>query len=194
MESIVQWVKNLIFIILFTSLLAMFLPENSMRKYVRVVMGFFIITILISPITAIFDKDFQSIYQIQPEKMIEDNWDDIKQRGEELEQNNQTLLKEYYQKKVTNRVNEVINLNYNNYERQIQITLDDNYQLRNISVTLFNKQIKEVKIDNIKIGEGESQNKTSSNINQISGGLTEQLSQVFQIPVSQINVSVKQGR
>ncbi|HLV09095.1 MAG TPA: stage III sporulation protein AF, partial [Halanaerobiales bacterium] len=113
MESIINWVRNLIFIILFTTLLEMFLPDSSMRKYVRLVMGFFIIMIFITPLAAVFNRNITTVYQVRPETNIfSGDWEEIKRRGEEIGQSNEQLLAGYYRERIAERVRAVIALDY----------------------------------------------------------------------------------
>ncbi|MFP4661889.1 MAG: stage III sporulation protein AF [Halanaerobiales bacterium] len=224
MSGLIQWVKNLIFIILFTSLLEMFLPESNMRKYVRVVMGFFIITVLISPFMSIFYQDFSAIQDVIPERMIDSNWEEIQARGQEIEESNQHLLVGYYEKKVAERVEEVINLNYNDYEQEIQVKLDDNYRIEHLGIILLEKGINDVRIENVNINAGVQSNsshppgiersseknggdqgnfqnqsqqnqleQSQSQQHQLKQNLKYKLSQVFQIPVENIEVIIKKG-
>ena len=62
MQFITNWVKNIILLILLTTFLMMFLPESNFRKYVRVIMGFFIISIFITPFAGIFRQDIDFLY------------------------------------------------------------------------------------------------------------------------------------
>ncbi len=205
MDGLIQWVKNLIFIILFTSLLEMFLPENNMRKYVRVVMGFFIITVLISPLMIVFRQDFSVIQDVIPENMINsNNWDKIEAQGREIEESNQNLLIDYYEKKVANRVKEVISLNYDDYQQEIKVSLDDNYMIEFLSVLLIDHSINRVEIENVNIAANNKQ--TNEKINEQDykeriaeeekykkESLTNKLSQIFQIPRERIEVIIKKG-
>lgn len=203
MDGLIQWVKNLIFIILFTSLLEMFLPENNMRKYVRVVMGFFIITVLISPLMMIFHQDFSVIQDVIPKNMINNNWDQIEEQGREIEESNQRLLTDYYEKKVANRVREVISLNNEDYQQEIRVSLDDNYMIEFLSVVLINRGIDRVEIENVDIGsnnqtnekldEGVFKERIAEEEREKRVNLTDKLSQVFQIPRGRIEVIIKKG-
>ncbi len=203
MDGLIQWVKNLIFIILFTSLLEMFLPENNMRKYVRVVMGFFIITVLISPLMMVFHQDFSVIQDVIPENMINNNWDQIEEQGREIEESNQRLLTDYYEKKVANRVREVISLNNEDYQQEIRVSLDDNYMIEFLSVVLIDRGIDRVEIENVniasnnktneKIDEGVFKERIAEEEREKRVNLKDKLSQVFQIPRERIEVIIKKG-
>lgn len=197
MAVVVQWIKNLIFIILFTALLEMFLPENALRKYVRVVMGFFVISILISPLTLIFKQDFSGIHNIMPEGHISLDWEEIEKRGSNLNDANQALLLDYYQKKIGERVREIIKLEYSDFKEDIQVTLDDNYGINNLKIILIDKGIENIEIAPVKINEnindGEETTGEMFQKNYNSEKLRYNLAQVFQISQEKIEVYFKAG-
>lgn len=45
-----SWVKNIIFVVLFASFIEILLPNSSMQRFVRVIMGLFIMLAIITPI------------------------------------------------------------------------------------------------------------------------------------------------
>lgn len=193
MSAISQWVKNLVFIILFTTLLEMFLPENNMRKYVRVVMGFFIITVFISPLAVIFNQDLTTIDRIIPGNIINDNWEEIKRRGEEIENANRSLLKGYYEERIEERVREIIELNYSEYGQVIEVGVNEEYQITYIDITLIKQDsIERVEIKPVEIGREKPEEKKASRMEMVE--LKKKISRIFQVPINLINIRVKDGR
>jgi len=194
-DSVINWVKNLIFIILFTTLLEMFLPDSNMRKYVRIVMGFFIIMIFITPLARILNQDISTIYQISfQDNIFSGNWDEIKERGEEINQTNQFLLRDYYRERIERRIRDVIDLDYSDYGKEIAVTLNDEYQLKDINILLIDRGINEVNIEPIQIGESEETEGRIEKQDLDTLELKNRLSQLFQIPAKRIKVSIeKQG-
>jgi stage III sporulation protein AF len=47
---LITWVKNIIFVVLFASFLELLLPNNSMQRFIRVIMGLFIMLAILSPL------------------------------------------------------------------------------------------------------------------------------------------------
>lgn len=45
-----DWIKNIIFVVLFASFLELLLPNSSMQRFVRVIMGLFIMLAILNPI------------------------------------------------------------------------------------------------------------------------------------------------
>lgn len=54
METLRNIVQNILIIILLTTLLEMLLPDGDMRRYVRLVMGLFVIMVVINPVLSLF--------------------------------------------------------------------------------------------------------------------------------------------
>lgn len=190
MDQVITWVKKLIFIILFTTLMEMFLPDKNMRKYVRIVLGFFIVIIFLSPLTAIFNQDLSTMYRVLPSKMIENNWEDIKRRGDEISDANRTLIKEYYGKRIGERVKEVIDLDYSDWDKNIVVKVDDNYQLERINITLSNKKIY---IEPVRIGDQDIDTKYKKEEKAKINDLKYKLSRIFQIPENKIDIAIDYG-
>ncbi|MFW6035253.1 MAG: stage III sporulation protein AF [Halothermotrichaceae bacterium] len=190
MEAVIQWVRNLVFIILFTTLLEMFLPESNMRKYVRVVLGLFIISILISPLTAIFGRGFIDTRYLLSDRLIKENWEEIQEKGQQIEKSNQSLMTDYYSDRIKTRIKEVLNLQYQNYQKKINLVLDDNYRLEHINIEFLDKDVNEVKVNPIKIDERIEETGKNKSSSQRFPELKTKLSQIFQIPLDNINIKM----
>ncbi|MDF2572739.1 MAG: stage sporulation protein [Sporomusa sp.] len=50
------WVKSIIFVVLFASFLELLLPNNSMQRFIRVIMGLFIMLAILNPIINIIEN------------------------------------------------------------------------------------------------------------------------------------------
>ncbi len=59
-ESITLWIKNIIFVVLFASFLELLLPSNNMQRFVRVIMGLFIMLAILNPVISVIEKGWAS--------------------------------------------------------------------------------------------------------------------------------------
>ena len=50
MAMLTDWVKSIIFVVLFASFLELLLPNSSMQRFVRVIMGLFIMLAILNPV------------------------------------------------------------------------------------------------------------------------------------------------
>lgn len=65
MQFLKSWVQQIVIALVLTSLLEMLLPGGRFKKYVRVVMGFFLILILLHPLLLLMDIEDLTIFSIQ---------------------------------------------------------------------------------------------------------------------------------
>ncbi|MGM9987089.1 MAG: stage III sporulation protein AF [Bacillaceae bacterium] len=71
MGFIVEWVSNIVVFILFATVLSMILPNSNMGKYVKMVVGLLLITIILNPLFQLFRADIaQVISSFKPETYI----------------------------------------------------------------------------------------------------------------------------
>lgn len=57
-ELLKVWVTNITIAIFFITAVEMILPDNSMKKYAKFVLGLMLIVVIINPIMKVFDKGF----------------------------------------------------------------------------------------------------------------------------------------
>jgi stage III sporulation protein AF len=50
MEAITAWVKNIILVVLFASFMELLLPNSSMKRFIHVIMGIFIMLAILNPV------------------------------------------------------------------------------------------------------------------------------------------------
>jgi stage III sporulation protein AF len=83
LDALSDIVKNVAIIILLTTFLDMLLPNNSMQRFVKVVMGLFVMVAILTPILNLFEGDFElSAWQLSslPQHKVET----VLAQGEEL--------------------------------------------------------------------------------------------------------------
>ncbi|MFW5891565.1 MAG: stage III sporulation protein AF [bacterium] len=187
LETLKDWIKNLVFIILFTTFLEQLLPDSKMRGYVKVVMGFFVISILISPLFSIFNQNHNSLYDtlLFQNNLKEVHWEEIQNDGEKLNEYNQSLIKEYYEEDIKEKVNNILNLEYPQKEKDIDVTLNKDFQIDKIKIFLEQNGIEEVEIDPVDIIEKKSE-KTNESKGNNNIFLREKLGHLLQLPENKI--------
>jgi stage III sporulation protein AF len=55
--AVTAWVKNIILVVLFASFMELLLPNTSMKKFIRVIMGIFIMLAILNPLLLFFQTD-----------------------------------------------------------------------------------------------------------------------------------------
>ncbi len=148
MEYITQWVKNIIIIVLITTFLGMFLPESNLRKYLRVVMGFFIISIFISPISLVLNGEFAINNSIIPENKMELKWKEIAEDGKNVASRNEQIIDDYYIEKINNRIRTMIGLDFPESKIAISTEIKNKYSIKRINIDIYDRNgIEPVKIE-----------------------------------------------
>lgn len=197
MEQLSSWVKNLIFIILFAALLEMFLPEGRMRKYVKVVIGFFVLSIFIMPLTTVLRGEGLTIYPFLPDNLDLNQWEEIKTKGEVVEKANRELIKNYYSQRIKDRIQEVIELDFPDQSKEINLTLNDEYQLTYLQIILGSPgNIDRVEIEPVRIGGGEEVSEPAATKSEAVPlqNLKKKIAQLFLLPLNHIEIKYQEGR
>lgn len=60
MDFLKAWITNIILFILLATVIDMLLPNSSLQKYVKVVVGLLLISIILSPVMKLFSSDFET--------------------------------------------------------------------------------------------------------------------------------------
>ncbi|XJZ26181.1 stage III sporulation protein AF [Bacillota bacterium Lsc_1132] len=60
MSFVIEWVTNIILFILLATVIDMLLPNSSMQKYVKIVVGLLLIAIILTPILKFISSDFET--------------------------------------------------------------------------------------------------------------------------------------
>ncbi|MBE4910455.1 stage III sporulation protein AF [Bacillus luteolus] len=97
MEFLADWITNIILFILLATVVEMLLPNSSMQKYVKMVVGLLLIVIILTPLFQLLTQDFEQTFaslRVSPqnnEKNIE-NLIEIKKK--EIQASNRAYILE----------------------------------------------------------------------------------------------------
>ncbi len=85
MDFLIEWVTNIILFILLATVIDMLLPNSSMQKYTKMVMGLLLIAIILTPIFKLVSKDFEAAlasipFRQAPEEKNVKNLIDLKKK------------------------------------------------------------------------------------------------------------------
>ena len=161
-----SWAQGIIVAVIVATIVELLLPNGSSKKYVKVVVGIYILFSIIAPVVNKFaNQDINAeIFNLDKyEKKMEDSNNKILQK---IEANNSRTVKDIY---VANLEADLkAKLKDKGYEvtsTYIKAKDDENYTIENISITVKKNEDKESK-NEISIGEitiNKTKNNTSSN-------------------------------
>lgn len=122
MEILQEMVRNIVVIVLITTFLDMLLPSSNMQRFVKVIMGLFILVSLLNPVIYLLDKneEFEVLaWQYQGAEVDEN----ILTKSKELETVNDMLLHENYVKRLERQIEALVKLVEGVKEATIKVTL-----------------------------------------------------------------------
>lgn len=194
-----SWATGIVIAVIIATIIEMILPNSTSKKYIKIIIGIFIVYTIISPVIGSFKGEDLNNY-IKVENYIQSNSNALKTN--ELSDNAQSSIKKIYAQNLQNDLKTKLKeKGYISNNINISISNDDKYNIERIDikvdekVTNSNQDEKQVKtiVDNIKaikikVKKDDSQNNaiiTENDKNEIK----EYIKQIYQIDLNNINVS-----
>lgn len=152
-DNLSNWTGELVVALIIVTIIEMFLPENKIKKYVKIVIGVYIIFCIISPF--IDKEEFATIL-----KETVKNLEKIKiesQVSSKLEENSsiEYLYIQEFEKDIINRVKE---LGYEVKQCSVQIEINaskNNAGINEIYLNIGNKKLEDSQSPNVEIKDVE---------------------------------------
>ena len=194
-----SWATGIVIAVIIATIIEMILPNSTSKKYIKIIIGIFIVYTIISPVIGSFKGEDLNNY-IKVENYIQSNSNALKTN--EVSDNAQSSIKKIYALNLQNDLKTKLKeKGYISNNINISISNDDKYNIEKIDikvdekVTNSNQDEKQVKtiVDNIKaikikVKKDDSQNNaiiTENDKNEIK----EYIKQIYQIDLNNINVS-----
>ena len=194
MKYINDFIVILVIMMIFITAVEIIAPDNSMKKYIKFVLGLILISVMLNPIIYFFTKGEQSIIEavesyeemlyMGSSETIEKNTEDEKVQAfkENLDKNCDALLKDEFSGKT--------------FKSNVECTLDMNnmtYTIDKLEVGVKDNSVKLIDKIDISINKSEE---TISDKAQIEDEekIKEYLAETFKIPVEKIEIYSLEGR
>lgn len=194
-----SWATGIIIAVIIATIIEMILPNSTSKKYIKIIIGIFIVYTIISPVIGSFKGEDLNNY-IKVENYIHSSSNAL--QTNEVSDNAQSSIKKIYAQNLQNDLKTKLKeKGYISNNINISISNDDKYNIERIDikvdekVTNSNQDEKQVKtiVDNIKaikikVKKDDSQNNaiiTENDKNEIK----EYIKQIYQIDLNNINVS-----
>ena len=199
LEWFKSWATGIVIAVIIATIIEMILPNSTSKKYIKIIIGIFIVYTIISPVIGSFKGEDLNNY-IKVENYIQSNSNALKTN--EVSDNAQSSIKKIYAQNLQNDLKTKLKeKGYISNNINISISNDDKYNIERIDikvdekVTNSNQDEKQVKtiVDNIKaikikVKKDDSQHNaiiTENDKNEIK----EYIKQIYQINLNNINVS-----
>ena len=197
-EWLNNWAQGIIVSVIIATIIEMILPNGSSKKYVKVVVGIYILFTIISPIITKFSSNNFNINDILDTKAYEEQMaksdEDISKK---IEENNNRTIKDIYQSNLESDIKAKLkDKGYEVLNTYIQIRDDENYTIEFISLSLDKKeteesnQVRNIEIEevNIQIGETNTQESDTSLGASEKQEIAEYISSTYDIDIKNIEI------
>lgn len=205
-----NWIMNITVIIIFVMFLDTIMPNNSMKRYINVVVGLLIIIVVIKPFVLVKDyADSFSSEFLEASSFIEQSG--LNTESTEISKYQQQKAMEIFEDNLKRRILKLVenstNADYNpisvDLELERNFEREDFGRIKSITVNLSNERKKAIEVDRIKIevSEGVRENKNvinedkaeyNLNDSKISSTIKDEISKALGISESIVYVKVLQ--
>lgn len=194
-EFLSSWAQGIIVAVIIATLIEMILPNGSSKKYVKVVIGMYILFTIVSPIIKkVGGKDI-NLNTIDIEKYEQQISKSDNTISRKFEDNNTRSIKDIY---VSNLKADIsAKLKEKGYEidtSDIQIKDDENYTIEKITLKLIKMEQKqeknnEIVINTVEIGNAISQKDSKTLSDDDKQEVKDYISETYDIDKKNINIS-----
>lgn len=194
-EFLSSWAQGIIVAVIIATLIEMILPNSSSKKYVKVVIGMYILFTIVSPIIKKLGGKDINLNTINIEKYEQQISKSDNTISRKFEDNNTRSIKDIY---VSNLKADIsAKLKEKGYEidtSDIQIKDDENYTIEKITLKLIKMEPKqeknnEIVINTVEIGNAISQKDSKTLSNDDKQEVKDYISETYDIDKKNINIS-----
>ncbi|AGB40512.1 stage III sporulation protein AF [Halobacteroides halobius DSM 5150] len=179
-----EWIRNLVLIILLAHFIEMLLPSSKMKRYVKVVVGFFVILMILTPFLEIVNQGVSQFgFEIIENKKT--SWRKIVDQGERLREIKKDKVRGDYKRRLSQHIRAMVKLNSNLDNIKVGVTLDAANNLETISITGVRDKIVPVQVDL------SNQTKKASTSQMKGEELKDLISTLYGLNANQIRVKMK---
>ena len=194
-EFLSSWAQGIIVAVIIATLIEMILPNSSSKKYVKVVIGMYILFTIVSPIIKKLGGKDINLNTINIEKYEQQISKSDNTISRKFEDNNTRSIKDIY---VSNLKADIsAKLKEKGYEidtSDIQIKDDENYTIVKITLKLIKMEQKqeknhEIVINTVEIGNAISQKDSKTLSDDDKQEVKDYISETYDIDKKNINIS-----
>ena len=194
-EFLSSWAQGIIVAVIIATLIEMILPNSSSKKYVKVVIGMYILFTIVSPIIKKLGGKDINLNTINIEKYEQQISKSDNTISRKFEDNNTRSIKDVY---VSNLKADIsAKLKEKGYEidtSDIQIKDDENYTIEKITLKLIKMEQKqeknnEIVINTVEIGNTISQKDSKTLSDDDKQEVKDYISETYDIDKKNINIS-----
>ena len=194
-EFLSSWAQGIIVAVIIATLIEMILPNGSSKKYVKVVIGMYILFTIVSPIIKkVGGKDI-NLNTINIEKYEQQIAKSDNTISRKFEDNNTRSIKDIYVSNLKADISAKLKeKGYNIDTSDIQIKDDENYTIEKITLKLIKMEQEqeknnEIVINTVEIGNTISQKDSKTLSDDDKQEVKDYISETYDIDKKNINIS-----
>lgn len=167
MEILKDWVSDICVSILFMTAIELILPENSIKKYSKFVLGLIFIVVVINPIVGFVKQDSNLYKDITLNEEHMDKFDNyIKYNLDEYVQKVKNTTLKSFKENLERNCENLLKNKFKKDEFKVDVTIsyeDDNFKIDELNIKVKDNEIKKVETVEKVIIDGKNNYKKSSN-------------------------------
>ena len=192
-----SWAQGIIMAVIIGAIIEMILPEGNSKKYVKIVIGVYVLFTIISPvISKITGKTIQVSDILELNKYIEETENNSKLYVT-LDEDNSNNIKDIYESSLRNDIKAKIEAKgYNAKNIKLEIEDDEEYTLKKIDIEIYKnmeknkKDIETIQNVDINISQKSTENDMQEKLSKKDKRkLKDYLSGVYEIDEKNININ-----
>ena len=198
MEFIINWAKNIVYLMILVRIITSIVPNSSMEKYIKVIAGVIIIIVLINPFLSIDDKENELVNYINSYS-LKLNKDEFINNTNSYDNVNEELALKLYKSDIESKIRTLVEQE-NLYLQDIELKIEEdksneNYgKILEMNLDISSEENTEndntIKIDTVNLGTDQNINKSSQNI-IIEKKLKNKLINFYNLSSDNININVE---
>ena len=192
-----SWAQGIIMAVIIGAIIEMILPEGNSKKYVKIVIGVYVLFTIISPvISKITGKTIQVSDILELNKYIEETENNSKLYVT-LDEDNSNNIKDIYESSLRNDIKAKIEAKgYNAKNIKLENEDDEEYTLKKIDIEIYKnmeknkKDIETIQNVDINISQKSTENDMQEKLSEKDKRkLKDYLSGVYEIDEKNININ-----
>lgn len=192
-----SWAQGIIMAVIIGAIIEMILPEGNSKKYVKIVIGVYVLFTIISPvISKITGKTIQVSDILELNKYIEETENNSKLYVT-LDEDNSNNIKDIYESSLRNDIKAKIEAKgYNAKNIKLEIEDDGEYTLKKIDIEIYKnmeknkRDIETIQNVDINISQKSTENDIQEKLSEKDKRkLKDYLSGVYEIDEKNININ-----
>lgn len=154
------WIINICSTVLFITAVELILPNNTIKKYAKFVLGLILMTVVINPIFKVADRNKESLtWNIEKS---ENYLVDFEKNKKEYKNKNMDATMENFKKNLQNKIIESLLTKYPEDKFEVGVFLENNeekFSIKGLEVKVYDKNVNKVK--KVELGMKDEKSKSS---------------------------------